>query len=174
MENSASRSLFQISDDIQYMNAVLDDLDDSQQQQLISEWLETLAEERDRKLDNYATLIAELEARAEIRKKEAKRLNDLAAADENRAKLLKDRLKLFFETHHLKKIETDRFRLSMVKHGGKTPLILDESVVASQLPERFQKVNIKPDTEAIRQALEAGEELDFAKLGERGASIRIS
>lgn len=173
-DNAAPRTLFHISDDIQHLNTLLDDLDDTEQQQLITEWLEHLEEERDRKLDNYAALIAELEAKAEIRKREAKRLIDLAAADENRAKMLKERLKYFFETNNLKKVETNRYRLAVVKHGGKAPLILDESVTATELPERFQRVNIEPDTKAIREALEAGEDLDFARLGDRGSSVRIS
>lgn len=172
--NSTPRTLFNISDDIQHLNSLLDNLDDSSQQQLITEWLEHLEQERESKLDNYATLIAELEAKAEIRKQEAKRLMDLAAGDEKRAKMLKERLKYFFETNQLKKVETDRYKLSLVKHGGKPPLILDESIPVEEIPEKFQRVNVEPDTKAIRQALEAGEELDFARLGSRGASIRIS
>jgi t-SNARE complex subunit (syntaxin) len=179
MENSLpdptpARTLFSISADIQQLNAVLDDLDDTEQQQFITDWLENLETERDRKLDNYATLITELEARADVRKAEAKRLMELVAADEKRAKLLKERLKYFFETNQLKKVETNRYRLSLVKHGGKAPLILDESVEATLLPERFRRVNIEPDTKAIREALEAGEQLDFAQLGDRGSSIRIT
>lgn len=173
-DNGSPRTLFNISDDIQHLNSMLDDLDDTEQQQLIAEWLEHLEAERASKLDNYAALIAELEAKAEIRKKEAKRLMELAQSDENRAKMLKERLKYFFETNKLKKIETDRYKLSLVKHGGKAPLILDESKPVEELPERFQRVSLEADTKAIRQALEAGEELDFARLGDRGASIRIS
>lgn len=119
-----------ISDDIQHLNSLLDDLDDTEQQQLITQWLETLSSERSSKRDNYATLIAELEAKAEIRKKEAKRLMDLANSDENRAKMLKERLKYFFETNKLKKVETNRYKLSLVKHGGKPPLILAFAAVA--------------------------------------------
>lgn len=171
---SSPRTLFKISDDIQHLNSMLDDLDDTEQQQLIAEWLEHLEAERASKLDNYAALIAELEEKAEIRQKEAKRLMALAQSDQNRANMLKERLKYYFETSQLKKIETDRYKLSLVKHGGKAPLILDESKPVQELPERFQRVSVEPDTKAIRQALESGEELDFARLGDRGASIRIT
>jgi DNA repair ATPase RecN len=179
MENSlpdkdSSPTLFGISADIQHLNSMLDDLDDEEQQQLITQWLEHLEAERDRKLDNYAALIAEMEARASVRKGEAKRLMELASADENRAKMLKERLKYFFEINQLKKVETNRYRLSLTKHGGKAPLIIDESMDATSLPERFQRVSVEPDNKAIREALEAGEQLDFARLGDRGASIRIS
>ena len=112
-------------------------------------------------------------ARAEIRKAEAKRLTELAAADESRARLLKDRLKWFFELHQLKTVQTNRYKLSVAKNGGKAPLILDESVPVTQLPEQFQRVSIDPDTAAIREALERGEKLGFAQLAERGTSLRI-
>ncbi len=118
-------------------------------------------------------LIAEMSARAEVRKAEAKRLSELAAVDEKRARLLKERLKWFFETHNLKAVETARYRLSVAKNGGKAPLILNDGITPTQLPERFVKVSIDPDTTAIREALEAGEQLDFATLGDRGTSLRI-
>lgn len=55
----------------------------------------------------------------------------------------------------------------------KAPLILDDSIPVAQLPEQFQKVSIDADTAAIRAALEAGESLEWARLGERGSSMRI-
>lgn len=169
-----TRTLFAIGDDLEKLNELLDSVaDDAQQQELIAQWFETLGEERDKKLDGYAALITEMTARAELRKSEAKRLQQLAAEDENRARLLKDRLKLFFELHELKAVQTSRYKLSLAKNGGRQPLILDESVPVTQLPERFQKVSIDPDATAIRDALERGEKLDFAHLAERGTSLRI-
>jgi len=97
-----------------------------------------------------------------MRKAELQRLQELASSNENRARLLKDRLKWFFETHGLKTIETPRYKLQLAKNGGKAPLILDESVPVAKLPERFQKVSIDPNTMAIREALERGESLEFA------------
>lgn len=169
-----SRTLFAISADIQQLNELLDECtDDVEQQELIAQWFETLGKERDQKLDGYCALIAEMQARAEARKAEAKRLAELVAADENRAKLLKERLKSFFETHNLKTVQTSRYRLSLARNGGRQPLILNESVPAQSLPGRFQRVTIEPETAKIREALEAGETLSFARLGERGTSIRI-
>lgn len=168
------RTLFSISDDLQHLNDLLDEVgDDSQQQTLINDWFETLGDERDRKLDNYSALIVEMTTRAAARKAEAQRLMDLVATDENRARLLRDRLKWFFETHDIKTVDTARYRLSLAKNGGKAPLIMNESVPVTQLPEQFQKVSINADTTAIREALEAGEVLQFAHLGERGTSLRI-
>ena len=169
-----TRSLFSISNDLEKLNELLDECgDDAQQQELINNWLEQLGEERDRKLDNYAALISELTCRAAARKAEAQRLMELASADENRVKLLKERLKWFFEIHGFKTVETVRYRLSLSKNGGKAPLILDEELSPTDLPERFQKVSINANTAAIREALERGEKLEFAQLGDRGTSLRI-
>ena len=52
-----SRTLFSIGEDLEKLNELLDESgDDSQQQELISQWFEQLGDERDRKLDNYAAL----------------------------------------------------------------------------------------------------------------------
>ena len=168
------RSLFNISEDLEKLNDLLDGAgDDAEQQEIISQWLDSVGEERDRKLDGYAALISEMQARADVRKAEAKRMQELATTDDNRARLLKDRLKAFFLTHDLKTVNTNRYKLTLAKNGGKAPLILDENLAVTQLPEHFQRVSIDPDTVAIREALEAGTELDFARLGERGTSMRI-
>ena len=169
------RSLFNISNDLEKLNELLDQVsDDAEQQELINQWFAQLETERDSKLDGYAALIAEMLARSEIRKAEAHRMMDLAAADERKAQLLKERLKWFFETHNLKTIETPRYRISIAKNGGKAPLVLKPELLSNQLPERFQKVSVEPNKTAIRAALEAGENLDFAALGERGSSLRIN
>lgn len=137
-----TRSLFSISDDLEKLNELLDDCgDDAQQQELIQQWFEQLGDERDRKLDGYAALITEMMARAEVRKSEAKRMQELAAADENRARLLKDRLKCFFQTHNITTVETARYRLSLAKNGGKQPLILKDGLSPTDLPEQFQRVS---------------------------------
>lgn len=169
-----SSNLFNISDDLEKLNELLCECgDDTQQQELIAQWLEQMGEERDKKLDAYAALIIEMLARAEMRKAEALRMMQLAAADENRAQLLKDKLKCFFESHNLKIVETARYQLTLSKKGGKQPLILKEGLSPTKLPECFQKVTVDYDTTAIRSALERGEALEWAVLGERGSNIRI-
>jgi type I site-specific restriction-modification system R (restriction) subunit len=147
------RTLFDISDDLEKLNELLDAAgDDTQQQEVLIQWLEQLGEERDRKLDGYAALISEMQAQAEARKAEARRLSELAASDENRAQLLKDRLKWFFEQHKLKTLETARYRLSVAKNSTR-PLIVNPDVALAQLPEEYKKVSFELNTVAIREAL---------------------
>jgi hypothetical protein len=167
------RSLLDISTDLYDLADQIKELDgnDEAQAETVLAWFESLGAERDQKLDNYAAYISELEARASTRKAEAKRLSDRARIDENRAQFLKEKLRTFFESHNLRSIETPRYRLTLAKNGGKAPLIID--CPSTQLPESFQRQVIEADTEAIRAALDAGESLPFARLGNRGSSIRI-
>jgi hypothetical protein len=62
-------------------------------------------------------------------------------------------------------------RIKVVKNGGKLPLSIDEGCV----PEEYiKKVVVEsPDKEKIRAALESGEVLPFASLGERGTHLKI-
>ena len=172
-------TLIDISAELLALNDALEALDGDSEQQTeelyawFAELLEDATEARNRKLDNYAALITELEARAEIRKQEAKRLSDRARVDSNRAASLKNMLQEFFSRHDLKTVETARYRLALVSNGGKAPLIVDEDYGTAAIPDELCKVTRDPDTAAIRAALEAGEVLTFARLGERGQSMRI-
>ena len=167
------RTLFSIGDDLEHLNNLLDECgDDAEQINLINDWFLTLGEERDRKLDNYVSLISEMQGRAAIRKSESQRLLELSAFDELRAKQLKDRLKVFFEQHDIRKIDTQRYRLSLCNNSSR-PLVVDPNIATTDLPEKYQKVSIEANTTTIREDLKAGVELPFARLGDAGKHIRI-
>ncbi|MDX2271075.1 MAG: siphovirus Gp157 family protein [Cyanobacteriota bacterium] len=135
--------------------------------------LESNATERDKKLEAYASVISLLETRAAWRKAEAKRLSDRAQIDESQAQWLKENLKGYFSRHQIKIVETNRYRITLAANGGKAPLIIDVDPI--DLPEEYTITELihKPDREGIRTALESGQTLPFARLGERGSTIRI-
>ena len=171
-------TLIEISKDLIELEAQLDELGSDDQAAVIEAWLEELhcekSEEMRKKLDNYAALISDLLIRAEARKAEAQRLMQQAKVDQGKADNLKKVLQWFFTEHELKTVETDRYRITLAKNGGKAPIVLDEEYEVASMPDEFVRVAISPDLEAIRSALEAGEKLlEFARLGERGQSIRI-
>lgn len=172
-----SRTLHDISEDLLALEAMLEDLGgdvtDDDVAAFLDDWFERATADRDKKIDNYAALILELETRAEVRRAEAKRLADKAKRDEDRARYLKERLQVFYETHGLSKLETPRFTVSLARNGGRLPLLLD--LDPEQLPAsyRSERVTYTPDQEAIRAALDAGEVLAFARYGDRGQSLRI-
>src|SRR5262245_61996452 len=117
------RTLYEIGADLSALEALLyetgGELGDDAAEEAFDKWFSSLGSERDAKLDAYAGLIQEIEARAQSRRFEAKRLAGRAQIDENAAYRLKDRLTRFFIAHQLKTIETPRFRLTLATNGGK-------------------------------------------------------
>lgn len=90
---------------------------------LVSAYLETTGAAKD-KIDGYASLISELEARAAYRKAEAARLAGRAKQDEGTAKFLRSRLLAYFDCHNITTLETARYKLTSGNVGGKLPLVL--------------------------------------------------
>lgn len=173
------RTLFEISDDLLSLSNILDevggDITDEQAEAAIDGWLAELGAERDQKLDGYAYLITELQARGNALGEESARLAAAAKAQANQAARLKARLKMFMEVQGLAKITTPAHTLAIQTNGGKAPLILpelwrDEPAAA---PEAFHRHRIELDTDAIRAALESGTEIDGCAIGQRGTQLRI-
>jgi len=164
--NMNNITLFDIQQELLELLDKTEDLPPEEAEQLLEEWIETYGKCK-KKLDNYARLITELEARAKLRREEAQRLSKRAQIDENKAQLLRRILLNFFSRIGLKTVETDHHRITLAKNG-KRPLILDEN---ASIPDEF--LLKEPDRALIRSALERGLSLDFARLGEPTYSIRI-
>jgi hypothetical protein len=128
---------------------------------------------RETKIEAYCHIINKLNTRAQWRRDEAQRLRSRADQDEKQSDWLKQKLHHYFESHGIKTLETDRYKVTLAKNGGKAPLVITADT--SDLPEDYTQTEllVKPDKEAIREDLEQGQELPFAHLGERGSSIRI-
>jgi hypothetical protein len=98
-------TLYQINHDINDLETQLEELDlnnatPDEHNTFIEKWL-CLEGELHSKLDNYGIYIRELEARAEVRKAEAKRLEELATVDENKVKALKASLLYVFTARNI-------------------------------------------------------------------------
>lgn len=156
----------------QLQSALLSAETEEEQAALMAEYFQS-EQDLKKKVESYVNLISELEARAEFRKQESRRLAELAATDSNLAKRLKNRLLWYLQAQGLTKLQTPRYNLSLTRASGKVPLIINEDFPVVELPEEFQKVSIDFDKEAIRQALEEGKELEFAALGDRQITLRI-
>lgn len=167
-------SLFQLSEEILQLRQILDSQEhEAETIDAVEEYLKSLSQDREKKLDNYAALIRELEARAKIRQDEAKRLDGLAKKDLATVERLKDGLRLVFTLHEWKAVDTDRFRITLAQNGGKQKLVVE--VPIEELEERFRRIETKvvPDNDALREALGDGEVIEGVHLEERGATIRI-
>ena len=70
------------------------------------------------------------------------------------------------------KFQTALYSFSIAQNGGVQPVKVDADV--KDIPQEYLIPQPpKPDTNAIRKALEEGEVLPFAHLEERGTSLRI-
>lgn len=155
-----TKNLFEISDDLLALDALLDeiggDISDAEAEAAVDAWLKELGAERDSKLEAYAYLIKENEARAAALKEEAARLKARREAAENKADRLKTRLEIFLKVQGIDRIQTERFTFALQKPGGKPRVAIAEAYEENpvELPERFRRVKFEADLNAIREALE--------------------
>ena len=166
--------LIEIADEERALDKLLDDCDGdvTGMEQIIDEWRKEIGDNLNEKVDSYAALITEKMRMYGVRQGESERLHRLALTDKNRADSLKGWLKYILDDMCIKKLETDRFRVSVAANGGKKKL--DIFVPDNMIPNEYQKQSPPvPDTEKIREALEAGSEIPGAVLQERGTSLRI-
>lgn len=173
------RSLFDISDDLLALADLLvevgGDVSDDEAGAALESWFDGLGDERDRKIDSYCGLIQEMTARSKAREDEAKRLQRLSIVDFNAVKRLKDRLKAFLDLHEIKKLETACFKISVAKNGGVAPLVYpsDWEEYPELAPPEWQKRITTVNLTALREAVEAGQEIPGCSLAERGTHLRI-
>ena len=171
------QSLMQISQDMLALDDLIaecgGDVSDPRVAEAIDAWVAELQGNMSGKVDGYAALITEMERRAEVRLAESARLAARARVDENAAKFLMMRLKTAMDFHGLKKIETDRFTVSVVNNGGKAPVVIDDPHAVPLPMTRTIPARVEPDKDRIRQALENGEAVPGCTLGERGTRLSI-
>lgn len=171
------RSLLDISDDLQALDDLLfetgGDISDPDVAAAIESWFAEVQADEATKVGNYIGLIREKELRAAAIAEEIERYKKLQSALVNSASGLKDRLKWYMESKDRKKIETPRGNATICGNGGKLPMQIAETVRPEELPPRFQKVTVSVNGDAVRDALEKGEQLEFAEILPRGTHLRI-
>lgn len=160
-------SLYELKENYKQIEEML--YEEEIDEKLILDTLESIEGEIEDKADNYAVIIKELLGDAEVCKQEKIRLEARQKSFENRAKLLKDRLEEIMRETGKTKFKTAKFSFGIQKNGGLLPLWIDEDY--SNIPQKYLKV--EPDNSKIRQALDNGENIIFARYEERAESLRI-
>lgn len=156
------------------MQTILEMAEDTElDPQLIADTLEGVEGEIEVKLDSYGIVMNELQMDVAKIDQEIKRLTEKKKQINSNIDRMKAAVMNTMTLMGTRKVKGDNFTWSIQKNGGKAPLILDESIPAFNLPEEYQVWDVKPDKEAIRFALENGKVFDFARLGERGESLRL-
>ena len=140
-------------------------------EQAYRDTLEGLQGELDDKVSQWARCIKNLEGERDAIKAEGDRLTKRAKSIDNEVKHMKETLLMYLKAAGVSKAGDAVIKASIVKNGGQAPLEID--LIPVDLPEDFQKITIDADKEAIRAALEGGQQLEWARIGERGEHIKI-
>ena len=165
-------TLYELKEEFKMLLDMMED--DSIDEEMIQNSLEGIECEIEIKAEGYAKILKELEGQAETVRKEISRLDDKYGKIVANMDRLKTNLKIAMNETGKKKIQTDLFTISVCKNGGKIPLIID-GVDINEVPEKYkemQKIE-KLNTDAIREDLEKGIDVGFARFGERRESLRI-
>ena len=157
-------SIFDLQDELLHLRHVLEMEADGEIDPALESWLTGKEDELQAKVEGYCAVIGELEAMAEARKVEAKRIADLGALDARKAQRMRDVLREVFQRLEIGRMETTRYKLRLQNAGGKQRISVDPF---ETVPDEFTKTMIEPDMDKIRRALESGESLPFATLAPR-------
>ena len=146
--------------------------DEDIEDEVFKDTLDGIEGEFDDKIETYCKVIKNIEADAKAVAEELKRLQAKKKHLENTVDRMKktmyEAMKLTGKTSSGGTI----LKATIQKNGGALPLIMDDPI-AEDYPEEFRLIEYKANNEAIRKALDDGQELPFAHYGERGESIRI-
>ncbi len=173
------RTLFEIGAELQALDALLDDLggdvSDPEVGAAVDLWYASLMADEGRKLEDWVGYVRQLEMEVAVAREEAERFLAKARSREARIEWLKGAMKSHLELTGRTKATTAAGRtLAVQKNGGKAPLAwVGARVTPDDVPEEFVRVVREVDTDKVRAALEAGRQLPFAKLEERGTHLRI-
>jgi len=161
-------TLYELRAEYMELLALLEDPDTDPQ--VIADTMEGIQGELDIKCDSYVVMIRQLEAQVEMIDAELIRLEKNKSALTNNIKRMKSAVLDTIQMTGQRKMQTDHFKLSIVKNGGKQPMEVDE---IEKIPQDYLTMKPVANMEKIRQELECGGQLDFARLKERGEHLSI-
>ena len=161
-------TLYELRAEYMELLALLEDPDTDPQ--VIADTMEGIRGELDVKCDSYVVMIRQLEAQVEMIDAELIRLEKNKSALTNNIKRMKAAVLDTIQMTGSRKMVTDHFKLSIVKNGGKQPMEVDE---IEKIPQDYLTMKPVANMEKIRQELEGGGQLDFARLKERGEHLGI-
>lgn len=177
-------TLFQIGADFAALEQLLSEVDETnteslnsllEAQQMFDRWASELDTDQSIKVDAYRAMIRKWESELAVAKAMKEQYQREEKSREGKIRWLKDRMKAYMEFRGLKKIVTDTLgEVRIQTNGGKLPILPEgwaDGIDPKTIEPRFTRPSV--NTEAVRSALEGGEELPFAKLGERGSHVRV-
>jgi hypothetical protein len=172
----AKTNLFTIQQNMAALDEILLDLGgdvtDEQVAEAVFSWLNENEEQLKDKLDAYAAYLLDLEFQEDGKRLLAQMYTDQARALVRKRDVLKGRIMAFMASRDVTKIEANFNTFAIQANGAAAPLVLGEYDI-DYLPEKFVTTTKQVDVDAVRAAIEAGEEISFAHIGPRGVHLRI-
>lgn len=170
------RPLYALDQDLIALDAALDECegDLSKADPVVQAWFDALGDEVPRKTDAVIDYCRQLRVEADGAKAEAARWQAACVTRNLKADRMEGALLAFLDRHGYRKLSTATGRtISIAGNGGKRPVVFEEVINPEYVDGRFTVMRTEIDREAVRAALEAGETLPFARLGERGQHLRV-
>lgn len=134
----------------------------------VADTIEGIKGEIEIKAENYAIIIDDLQTESAKFRKEAARLLKHADKLDANVDRMKENLMQSMIVTGMEKFKSEHYRFSIVGNGGIKPLKF-----TGEVPEEYMCMKPEVDNKKIREALDAGQTLDFAYLGERGKRLSI-
>jgi hypothetical protein len=176
------RPLYAITHDFQELDRLLeaeeqnDELTDT-----MVKIMESLEKEEGVKLDNYIDYINHITMMRDEAKKQGDYWRQKQTTLDSKIDYLCERMREHMTARGIKKVVSATGRsVTLVANGGKRRITYigakadAEKVIGTEYEKYTQPISLVIwDGEAVRKALEAGHELPFAVLEERGSHVRI-
>ena len=170
-------NLYELTGDMLRLESLIEDDEQELDEQALMDSWEGLEGEVNQKVEKWLMVIRNKEADITARKKAIEELNGKNTRDQKAIDRMKDTLLQIMNLLNRQKAGTALLSCSVANNGGKIPLVWADGIKEDPtlLPEKWRtKTEIwKADTEAIRAALEEGEQIPGVELGERGQHLNI-
>lgn len=152
----------------------LEDMEEEEKNtQVFMDTFEALDGELDIRLENIGKWRANLKAKSLGLKAEEDRLASKRKSIDKTIEWIEKNIEQIMRASGKMKVETPLFKFAIQKNGGKASLKLKEGLTTDDVsPEYIKFLPPVFDNDAIREALDNGENLEWAELV-RGESLRI-
>jgi hypothetical protein len=179
---SAPQTLYAITEEYRALDQLLAEAEEAGQDmsspevaEIVTRWWLALDGDLTAKAHRCIAVIREQEGLSELAKAEAARLAAYAASKAARAARVRDAVHAAMQVAHVKRLDTPLGAVTVAANGGKAPLVVadvDPLEVQAVYPDLVE-VRTTINKAAVRDALEHGQPLPFAVIGERGTHLRI-
>ena len=155
-------TLYDIKADILRLYEMAEDEDE----QVFIDTLEAVKGELEEKAEGYGTILRHLKKDAEFYKEEADRLIERAKRIEKRHETIEKTLMNTLIDLDMKKLTTEHFDFTVKTNPPKVNLLFPEKEIINDIDAKFitEKVTKSISKTAIKEAIEAGEEVSFAEI----------